>query len=306
MNIKLEKIVAILALIVLLVVTTVVTININCNVSEVTTPIEENNISIPEVETSIIQEEEEISQEEEVLPLPDQKPLPSLDFEPTAAGYRRINATKNVLYQEIIKLQERLNYSNHIIDAALVYGYTEDMELVQLAKKDAEIYQGHIDYYTEQIAKEDELRFTAAAGEYPIATEVWKYLKGLGYNDYVCAGIMGNLMAEVGGQTLNLHYNLYDDAYEYYGICQWALKYCPEVADMRLEEQLDYLASNIEFNFTHYGFVYATDFTYQDFLNLDNEKEAALAFAKCYERCGSGSYYKRQENATKAYNYFVG
>ena len=33
--------------------------------------------------------------------------------------------------------------------------------------------------------------------------------------------------------------------------------------------------------------------------------DAALAFAKCYERCGSGSYTTRQNNAIIAYNYFV-
>ena len=40
--------------------------------------------------------------------------------------------------------------------------------------------------------------------EYPEAYKIWHYLKKLGYNDYVCAGIMGNIMAECGGQTLNI------------------------------------------------------------------------------------------------------
>ena len=40
----------------------------------------------------------------------------------------------------------------------------------------------------------------------PIATEIWLYLKKQGYNDYVCAGILGNIMAEVGGQTLNIRH----------------------------------------------------------------------------------------------------
>ena len=40
--------------------------------------------------------------------------------------------------------------------------------------------------------------------KYPEAYKIWHYLKKLGYNDYVCAGIMGNIMAECGGQTLNI------------------------------------------------------------------------------------------------------
>ena len=45
---------------------------------------------------------------------------------------------------------------------------------------------------------------TQASGKYSQATQVWNGLKALGLNDYVCAGIMGNIMAEVGGQTLDI------------------------------------------------------------------------------------------------------
>ena len=38
---------------------------------------------------------------------------------------------------------------------------------------------------------------------------------------------------------------------------------------------------------------------------MTDAQQAALAFAKSYERCGSGSYGIRQQNALKAYNYFV-
>ena len=34
-------------------------------------------------------------------------------------------------------------------------------------------------------------------------------------------------------------------------------------------------------------------------------EEIALAFAKCYERCGSGSYDVRQSNALIAFEYFA-
>ena len=41
------------------------------------------------------------------------------------------------------------------------------------------------------------------------------------------------------------------------------------------------------------------------FLAMTNERDVALAFAKCYERCSSASYTVRQNNAEKAYDYFV-
>ena len=38
---------------------------------------------------------------------------------------------------------------------------------------------------------------------------------------------------------------------------------------------------------------------------MTNARDAAKAFAKCYERCSSATYNVRQNNAEKAYNYFV-
>lgn len=72
-----------------------------------------------------------------------------------------------------------------------------------------------------------------------------------------------------------------------------------------LEEQCDYLRDTIEYEFDTFGYVYKRNFDYNSFLDLTDIKSAALAFAKCYERCGSGSYYTRQQNAIAAYNYFI-
>jgi hypothetical protein len=137
---------------------------------------------------------------------------------------------------------------------------------------------------------------------YPAASQIWLYLKEYGYNDYVCAGIMGNIMAEVGGQTLNIQYTLSTN--NYYGICQWSSNYS-SVWGTSLQTQLDFLTSTVEKELNTYGRLYSSGFDYDDFINLTDEKAAALAFAKCYERCGSGSYSIRQQNATAAYNYFV-
>ena len=66
-------------------------------------------------------------------------------------------------------------------------------------------------------------------------------MKNLGWNDYVCAGIMGNLMAETGGQTLDLDPKAYSSNKNYYGICQWSKKYYAEVHKKDLEFQCDFL-----------------------------------------------------------------
>ena len=142
--------------------------------------------------------------------------------------------------------------------------------------------------------------------EYPVATKVWEFLGAYGYNDYVKAGILGNMMAECGGQTLDLKFDAYNNSGNgYYGVCQWSLKYTPQLNKTDLITQLQYLVSSMKPEFNNYGKNYAYGFDYNGFIGLNDEKEAALAFAKCYERCGSGSYTVRQRNAEFAYNYYT-
>lgn len=141
--------------------------------------------------------------------------------------------------------------------------------------------------------------------EFPYATKTWIYLKELGYSDVACAGILGNIMIECGGHTLKLQPFVYDKNKQYYGMFQWSQKYCPETADMSFEEQLDYFAKTVQPTFKTWGKKYAAGFTHDDFNKLESPRDAALAFAKIYERCASWSYERRQEAAERAYQYFV-
>lgn len=142
--------------------------------------------------------------------------------------------------------------------------------------------------------------------EYPIATKVWEFLGAYGYNDYVRAGILGNMMAECGRQTLNLKLDAYNGADKgYYGVCQWSLRYVPQLYNTDLVTQLQYLISSMKQEFNNYGKNYKNNFNYDSFINMTDEEAAALAFAKCYERCASGSYLVRQNNAKKAYEYYT-
>lgn len=142
------------------------------------------------------------------------------------------------------------------------------------------------------------------SGSYAEATQVWNYMKSFGWSDAVCAGIMGNIMAEVGGQTLNI--NPYSSSSSYYGMCQWSKRYYPQIIGGSLEDQCDFLRDTIRKEINTYGSNYASGMNYEKFLQLDDPQDVALCFAKAYERCGSGSYGVRQSNAVKAYQYFVG
>lgn len=205
----------------------------------------------------------------------------------------------------IEETKERIKNAEIAKQALLDMGYEEDYPAIILTETEISTHTEYLEYYQEVEEKfQEERRWTKMEHDYPAATKVWRYMKEeLGWNDYVCAGVMGNFMAETGGQTLALQPNL--STSNYYGIAQWSTRYNSSVIGASLEGQLNYLGKTVEREIDQYGSKYYSGFDYDSFKNLNNEKDAALAFAKTYERCGSGSYSVRQANATKAYNYFV-
>lgn len=148
-------------------------------------------------------------------------------------------------------------------------------------------------------------KFNKWESEYPVATEVWFYLRNLQITEEVAAGIIGNMMIETSGGNLHLVPEIYSSGKGFYGLCQWSMHYYPEARDMTLYEQLDFLMATIEDEFSNYGFCYKKGFTYQDFTTLDSPEDVALAFAKVYERCSSASYGARKRAARVAYDYFI-
>lgn len=215
--------------------------------------------------------------------------------------------TKEYLVERVNYFVERMHYAEIMRDAAYKLGYDDNSDVVILAAKEWMAANSRRQYYQNFLNEilAEEARWERRKKEYPEATTVWMYLKDLGYNDYICAGIMGNMMAECAGNTLKLQPNIYNPTGEYYGICQWSRTYNPSIFDKGLNEQLHYLATSIEQAFYSFGKLYQRGFTYAHFLQLTDAREVALAFAKCYERCNSKHYSVRQDNAIIAYNYFT-
>lgn len=140
--------------------------------------------------------------------------------------------------------------------------------------------------------------------EHYYATKTWEYLRQRNFSQAAACGIIGNMMIETSGGTLDLKPNIYSPSGNYYGLCQWSLKYYPGAKDLPFEHQLDYLLGTMPWEFSAFGWLYKEGFTFEDFIILEDPAEAALIFAKVYERCSSVSYNLRQEAAKKAYNYF--
>ena len=207
----------------------------------------------------------------------------------------------------LIEEQKDIQKEAHkLAESARKLGWAEESDPIYSAGSEWCNAQLAIETYTaryeELSQKIENSKWNSKKAEYPVATEIWLYMKDLGWNDYVCAGIMGNLMTEVGGQTLNIQYWLKGNGY--YGMCQWNKSY-NKVWNTNLKTQCDFLRDTIKNELDTFGYAYQKGFNFNSFLNLSNEKDAAKAFAKCYERCSSGSYSIRQNNAIKAYDYFV-
>ena len=251
------------------------------------------------------------------------------------AGHTIDKYTKEELVTMIDEAKATKDHAHTMAESARALGWEDNDKLIKElqekwheADEDQVKYQGYLDEILaneaeaarkaeeerlaaeaaqkaaeEEARRAEEAKWATKAAEYPAATQIWRYMKAQGWNDYVCAGIMGNLMAEVGGQTLDIRYTLSSSGY--YGMCQWSRGYS-QVWGAGLETQCDFLRDTIKYEFDTYGFKYQKGFNFNSFLNMTDAQQAALAFAKSYERCGSGSYGVRQKNALKAYNYFVG
>ena len=211
------------------------------------------------------------------------------------------------LLEEAIARQE---LTETIYQGFLTLGYADDHPAVVMAKTDIENAKIEIEYYQEQFAIwEEKHKWEVRASEYPVATQVWLYMKNeLGYSDIVCAGIMGNMMAECGGcWTSDLDWDVHSSSG--FGMIQWLGGRKKQLFSIygenpSVEDQLNFMHDEL----------YGTDgVTWQvnqaqlnKIMNASSPEECAFAFATYFERCGEGHRAPRRGYAKRAYEYFVG
>jgi hypothetical protein len=157
----------------------------------------------------------------------------------------------------------------------------------------------------EEVKKEN-LQWSGKYNRYPEATIAWIYMtEELGWSNVVAAGIIGNMMAECGGQTLSLDWD--SNGSSGYGLIQWIggrrtsikAKYgeLPTVV-----EQLEFVKD--ELYGTNGVTQQVTDRQRELILNASSPEQCAAEFARWFERPASSDYSVRKSNAAKAYAYF--
>ena len=164
-----------------------------------------------------------------------------------------------------------------------------------------------------ELALEKQMHFSNCAKEYPEATKVWLYMKeNFGWSDTVCAGILGNIMAEIGGGSpegaMNFGEKWKVDKSSGLGMFQWTggrRKGIKAVYGQNptMEQQLEYMFDEL----------FGTDGVGQQvkpneleaILEAETPEMVAYNFACYFERCGSAYRNPRKGYARFAYDYFT-
>ena len=235
---------------------------------------------------------------------------------------------EEVIILEVVEVERveptTLEEANRLLDDAifrrdtadLVYkgllslGYEGEHPAVVMAATGLENAELDCTFYEEwQSIRQEEEYWRVRTEEYPVATQVWLYMKNeLGFSDIVCAGIMGNMMAECGGcWTSDLDWDVSSSSG--YGMIQWLGGRRSQLFSIygntpSVENQLDFMFDEL------YGTdgvtKQVTDSQLDKIMNASNPEDCAYAFACYYERCGEGHRWVRRDYARRAYEYFVG
>lgn len=207
-----------------------------------------------------------------------------------------IDYTADELRTMIATCEKNKAVAHEMADCARALGYPEDHVIIKTAGSRWWEEQGARNQYRKMLAVVEEREaLRKKAAEYPYAMKVWELLEAEGFNNYVIAGILGNMMRETGGDTLALNPFWYVG--NYYGLCMWDLSYTPKVAGKDIPGQIQVLVDTMPGNMGRS--------VYDRFCTLQDEREAALIFAQYYERCSSAGYGLRKDDATAALKFFT-
>jgi len=221
-----------------------------------------------------------------------QAPVIYLEFQ-----YVEQNTSNNCLKQieqcqsYIEYLLQQVNVETELLRVqTILTQYTTDYELLLLLEEEQRIWGEKM-------------------SEYPEATQIWRIMKEeFGWNDIVCAGIMGNMMAEVAGGTLYALDNWSVNGSSGYGLIQWIGQRRADIKAIygdhpSLEQQLYFMKD--ELFGTNGVRKQVSDAQLNAIMNATSPEEAAYKFAVYFERCADWARNCRKGYARIAYDYFV-
>lgn len=216
----------------------------------------------------------------------------------TIEELRTVTAEKELVEARLTETEEDLEIANSKIE--------RQVKTIRELTDEIDILTATIEEYETLLADED-ARWKRRYEEYDTATEVWVSMKALGWNDIVCAGIMGNLIAETGGPySLKLDWD--SNTSSGYGLVQWTDARRAAIKEKygefpTVKEQVQFIHDEL------YGAngvtMQVSDSELNAIMNAETPEDCAYAFACYYERCNEEYRDMRRDYARWAYNYFV-
>ena len=147
-------------------------------------------------------------------------------------------------------------------------------------------------------------------GNYPEAQLIWDTMISWGWTPETCAGIIGNMMAEIGGGTLDLS-DWNSNGGCGYGLIQWtggrrSLLKSRYGSYPNIEQQLIFMRDEL-FGTNNTRQQVSSSVLNKIMNTSGNETPESIAFcfASNYERCASQYRARRQGYARIAYDYFM-
>lgn len=166
--------------------------------------------------------------------------------------------------------------------------------------------EGEIEIEEPIIVPEEEKVVIIEEEKYPEARLIWDTIISWGWSTEVAAGIIGNMMAEIGGGTLDLsRWN--SDKGCGYGLCQWTGGRGSSIkarygAYPNIEQQLIYMKD--EMLGTNGVRAQVSTSQLEQILSGTSPEAVAYLFACYFERCGQAYRARREGYARIAYDYF--
>lgn len=208
------------------------------------------------------------------------------------------------------RAEKRLEIAEMVLTGLTDLGYDPDHPSIILAHTDVENATSDLAFYQEkQIEWEEIHKWEVREEEYPAATEAWLIMKEeFGWSDTICAGIIGNLMAECGGcWTQDLDWQI--STKHGLGMVQWIGGRRNQLVALygdtpTVREQMMFMRDEL---YGNNGVTkQVTESQLNEIMNASSPEECAYAFASYYERCASQHKAPRKGYAKTAYEYFVG
>ena len=262
------------------------------------------------VTTFIVEAVKPETKVEPIATVEDVDPLPPSAVEESVIEEEKIEVVEEEPKVELLSIEE---ISKQVINGDWGCGEERKVRLTEAGYNYDEV-QAKV---AELMPKPQPAKKPAAAssiklptGEYPAAQLIWDTMISWGWTAETCAGIIGNMMAEIGGGTLDLS-NWNSNGGCGYGLIQWTSNRRSILKSRygsypTIEQQLIFMRDEL----------FGTNNTRQQvsssvlnkIMNTNgNETPESIAFcfASNYERCASRYRARRQGYARIAYDYFM-